>query len=310
MILAVTMNPAIDKVYSIDNFAVNKIFRPKAMTATAGGKGLNVARVARILGEKVVAAGLIGGGTGEFINNQLQKDGIISKFVPINGETRICINILDEKNGTSTEVLEPGPAVTSDEYRIFLERFGKIIIDCDVVTASGSLPRGVPAGFYRELIRIAKSMGKMFLLDTSGEYLKEGIKEGPFMVKPNHHELSQVIGQDISSKEDCIKALNYLREAGVNFPVITFGEKVCTAALPDGMYHFYAPPVKVVNAVGSGDSFIAGCAVALSRGKEPVDVIRLGMACGMANTQFFKTGMVSRELVDRFLECIRMEKWS
>jgi fructose-1-phosphate kinase PfkB-like protein len=76
------------------------------------------------------------------------------------------------------------------------------------------------------------------------------------------------------------------------------------------MYHFYAPPVKVVNAVGSGDSFIAGCAVALSRGKEPVDVIRLGMACGMANTQFFKTGMVSRELVDRFLECIRMEKWS
>ena len=78
-----------------------------------------MARVARILGEKVVAAGLIGGGTGEFINNQLQKDGIISKFVPINGETRICINILDEKIGTSTEVLEPGPAVTSDEYRIF-----------------------------------------------------------------------------------------------------------------------------------------------------------------------------------------------
>ncbi|MCM8899740.1 hypothetical protein KVG29_00690 [Caldicoprobacter algeriensis] len=81
------------------------------MTATAGGKWLNVARVAKILGEQVVATGLIGGATGQFIHNQVQDSGIISKFVPIEGETRICINIMDEKNVTSTEVLEPGPTV-------------------------------------------------------------------------------------------------------------------------------------------------------------------------------------------------------
>jgi len=310
VILAIAMNPAIDKVYAVDDFTVNKIFRAKSMAATAGGKGLNVARVARTLGETVMVSGFVGGSAGQFINNQLRKIGIISEFVQVDGETRTCINILDEKNGTSTEVLEPGPIIAPDEYRNFLQRFEGLLDDCDVITASGSLPQGVPASSYRELISIARTKGKKFILDTSGEYLREGIKEGPFMVKPNQHELSQVMGYNISSRDDCIRALKQLKKAGVCLPVATLGDKGCVAALHDGIYHFYSPPIKVVSPVGSGDAFVAGCAVALSRGREPVDVIKLGMACGMANTQFFETGMVSNELVDRFLKSIQIEIWS
>lgn len=310
MILAVTMNPAIDKVYAIDDFHVNGVFRPKAMTATAGGKGLNVARVARILGEQVMATGLIGGATGQFIHDQLQSMGIIDRFVPIKGETRICINIMDQKNAISTEILEPGPLVSEDEYKTFLERFDEMVTECDVVTASGSLPQGIPADFYRSLIAIAKEKGKKFILDTSGEYFKEGIKEGPFMVKPNHHELAQVMGYHLSSKEDYISALKTLKKSGVVFPVISMGDKGCVVALPDGkVYRFFSSPIRVVNSVGSGDAFVAGCAVMLSRAADPIDVIRMGMACGMANTQFFETGMVSAELVTKFLEYIQVEFW-
>jgi len=310
VILAITMNPAIDKVYAIDDFHVSGVFRPKAMTATAGGKGLNVARVAKILGEQVMATGFIGGATGQLIHRQVQESGIISKFIPIEGESRICINIMDEKNVTSTEILEPGPIVSEREYTTFLERFEEMVETCDVVTASGSLPQGVPVDFYRNLIRIAKKRGKKFILDTSGDYFKEGIKEGPFMVKPNQDELVQVVGCAFSTKDDYVFALRLLKENGVDFPVITLGAKGCVAAFPSGeVYHFFAPPIKVVNAVGSGDSFVAGCAVALSRGAEPLEVIKLGMACGMANTQFFKTGMVSRELVEKFLESIQFEFW-
>ena len=93
----------------------------------------------------------------------------------------------------------------------------------------------------------------------------------PYMIKPNQHELSQALGIKPSSKEDYIRALNRFKEIDICFPVITLGEKGCVAALPDGIYYFYAPPIKVVNVVGSGDSFVAGCAVALSRGMEPVD---------------------------------------
>jgi fructose-1-phosphate kinase PfkB-like protein len=101
-----------------------------------------------------------------------------------------------------------------------------------------------------------------------------------------------------------------LKDFGVEFPVITLGARGCVAALPDrGVYHFFAPPIKVVNTVGSGDSFVAGCAVALSWSKQPIEVIKLGMACGMANTQFFKTGMVSCELVEEFLGSIQVERW-
>jgi len=310
VILAVTMNPAIDKVYAIDDFHVSGVFRPKAMTATAGGKGLNVARVAKILGEQVMATGLIGGATGQFIHKQVQESGIISKFVPIEGETRICINIMDEKNVTSTEVLEPGPTVSEREYKTFLERFEEMVEGCDVVTASGSLPQGLPTDFYRSLIRITKRRGKKFILDTSGDYFKEGIKERPFMVKPNQDELARVVGHTFSTKEDYVAALKMLKETGIDFPVITLGAKGCVAAFPTGeVYRFFGPPLKVVNTVGSGDSFVAGCAVALSRDADPIDVIKLGMACGMANTQFFKTGMVSVELVEKFLESIRYESW-
>ena len=125
MILAITMNPAIDKVYAIDDFEVNQVFRPKAMTATAGGKGLNVARVAHILGEAVMATGFLGGSTGQFIHRKIEEMGLINRFVSIQGETRICINIMDEKNTTSTEVLEPGPTVSQEECALFIEQYEK-----------------------------------------------------------------------------------------------------------------------------------------------------------------------------------------
>jgi tagatose 6-phosphate kinase len=307
MILTVTMNPAIDKVYAIDDFCVNKVFRPKAMTATPGGKGLNVARVAYLLGEEVMATGLIGGNNGRTIHSQVEASGINSCFVPIEGESRICINIMDEKNTTSTEVLEPGPVISEDECREFIRRYTELVDTCRVVTASGSLPSGVQAPFYRELIRIAREKGRKFLLDTSGEALLEGIEEKPYMVKPNQDEIQKVTGRPPATLDDCKEALGFLLSKGVEVPVISMGMDGCAAAWEKEFFRFSAPPIQVVNTVGSGDSFIAGCAVAFNRGLEPMEAIKLGMACGMANTQFFKTGMISKELVERFLKEIRVE---
>ena len=136
MILAINMNPAIDKVYAVDDYRVGKVFRPRAMTATAGGKGLNVARVAHLLGEKVTVTGMIGGSTGRRIEEEMRKEGLDSRFVPIEGESRICINVMDEKNNTSTEILEPGPVVTAEEGEAFLARYRKLLEECSVVTAS------------------------------------------------------------------------------------------------------------------------------------------------------------------------------
>lgn len=308
MILTITMNPAIDKVYAIDDFQVNQVFRPKAMTATAGGKGLNVARVARILGEAVMATGFLGGSTGQFIHKQVEKMGVINRFIPIQGETRICINIMDEKNTTSTEILEPGPVVSREECNLFLEEYEKMLDSCDIVTASGSLPKGVPVDFYNMLIEIANTKGKKFILDTSGDYFKQGIQAKPYMVKPNKEELEKAVGSHFGTFHDYESVLMKLKEQGIQLPVVTLGKDGCIAALEDGIYRFFAPSVKVLNTVGSGDSFVAGCAVSLCRGKESFEAIKMGMACGIANTQFFETGMVSIELVDKFFNMIEIEK--
>lgn len=307
MILAITMNPAIDKVYSVNDYKIGGVFRPDSMTATAGGKGLNVARVSSILGEKVMATGLIGGSTGAFIDREVREQGIDSRFVSINGESRICIAVMDRKNNTSTEVLEPGPTVSEKDCSLFLEHYDRLLDSCNIVTASGSLPVGVPEDFYYTLIHMAKNKGKRFILDTSGISFKRGILGLPFMIKPNQEEIEKVLNKGLDSMSDKVRALLEFKEQGIELPCMTLGKNGAIAVLDKEVYHFYGPPIDVVNTIGSGDSFIAGCAVSLARGLDKIDVIKMGIACGMANTQFFKTGIVSIELVNKFLNVIKYE---
>lgn len=304
-ILSITLNPAIDKVYEIDDFRIGSVFRPHAMTATAGGKGLNVARVAFMLGEPVIATGFIGGGNGRFIEQKVNETGITAEFIPIQGESRICIAVMDQKNNTSTEVLEPGPIIAPEECEKFFRHYRQLLNDCAVIIASGSLPQGVPSDFYRKLIEIANSQNIRFILDTSGESLEQGIKSLPAMIKPNLEEMEKLIKFDLTTLDVQAAAVIMLRQRGIMMPCITLGKNGCIAGLPDGVYHFYGPSIDVVNTVGSGDSFVAGCAVGHARNMKPVEIIKLGMASGMANTQFFQTGMISLELVSQFYEQIQ-----
>lgn len=308
MILTITLNPAIDKVYEVEDFAVGKIFRPKAMTETAGGKGLNVARVVHLLGEPVMATGFLGGHNGRIIDSRVQAEGIISRFLEIKGETRICIAIIDQLNHTSTEILEKGPRIEVNDALAFLDHYDRLSEEGQIVTASGSLPVGLPEDYYRLLVEKAKSKNQLFLLDTSGIALKRAIPAKPYMVKPNLDEIQSLLNRELPDLTAQAEAVMQLKRAGITLPCLTLGANGALVALDNGVYHFSGPKIKVLNTVGSGDSFVAGCAVALQQGWEGKDVVRLGMACGMANTQFFQTGMVSRELVETYFGQITIEK--
>lgn len=307
MILTVTANPAIDRVYFIEDFQIGKVHRANRIKCSAGGKGLNVARVAHIIGCETAAMGFVGGYTGEFIKSEVEKQGIKNLFTEIKEETRTCVNI-SAPNGASGEILEAGPEVSAEERTRFIADYTSYIEDYDIVCVSGSLPRGLSSDFYAELCRIAKEKGKKIIIDTSGKTLEEILCAKPYMVKPNEDELSVLMNREIET-EDAIKdALFFLKEKGVEVPLLSLGKDGAAAMIDGCCYKFLTQPVKVVNAVGSGDSTVAGIAAGLDMGYSLEDAIKLGMATGTANTQFEQTGMVTKELVDKFFSQITVKK--
>jgi tagatose 6-phosphate kinase len=311
LLLTVTLNPAMDKVYEISGFTTNRVWRPQSVTATAGGKGLNVTRVAHLLGEEVIATGLVGGNNGRFIEDQLNRAGIANRFIRIKNESRTCITITDPQNQTSTEVLEPGPLITGREQANFLRTYQSLVAECSAVTASGSLPAGVPVDFYRELGGIAQRQGKKFILDTSGLALKTAISASAsllYMIKPNQEELEALLGRNLTRLDDQARVLLELKRKGLELPCVTLGKAGCLAVLEEGVFHFSTPSLPIINTVGSGDSFVAGCAAGLIRQLSPIKMITLGIACGMANTQFMETGRIERHMVEEFLEMVTVRK--
>ncbi len=308
MITTVTLNASIDKAYYMEGSIQNgTVMRVRAVHNSAGGKGLNVARAAHLCGEDVLATGLVGGFNGKYLEAMLDEDGVAHDFVHIAGETRSCINILDEAYG-STEYLEPGCHVTEQEKERFLERFPEIIKNSSVVTMSGSVPDGLPKDIYKDLITAAKKAGKQVILDTSGELLEKGLEAVPTIIKPNQDELELLFGEEISGREDIISRAKELYGRGIPYVVISLGGDGALMVCKDGVLRGIPPKVEAVNTVGCGDSMVGAMAAALHRGWEPEKMLRYAVAVATANALSPNTGDFEPEIIGKLLEEIKCER--
>ena len=308
MILTVTLNAAIDKRYVVDEFKPGCVNRVKECSYSAGGKGLNVARVAAIAGEEVLATGFVGGHAGNYIIDELKEQNIKSDFVHIKGESRSCINIYDEANQSQTEFLEPGPTLTEDDKKQMLLKYEQLIKECKLVAISGSVPRGADSSLYIKMIEIAKQYSKMVILDTSGMLLEDAIKAKPFMIKPNMDEIRMLTGRELKSFEELVQAAKQLHLSGIELVVISCGSLGSLIACEEGIYRAYAPKVSVVNTVGCGDSLVAGFAVGICRGMRLTDTIKLATAISAANAMCIETGYFKPEDVQKLLPRVNVEK--
>lgn len=309
MITTVTLNASIDKAYHMECSIENgTVMRVKAVHNSAGGKGLNVARVVHLCGEEVLATGLVGGYNGKYLEAMLTEDGIAHDFVHIDGETRSCINILDEKFG-STEYLEPGCHVTEEETRRFLERFPEIIKGSAVITMSGSVPAGVPEDIYKDMILAAKKAGKQVILDTSGKLLETGMQAKPTVVKPNRDELEALFHAKINSREDVLEKAKEIHGRGIPYVVISLGGEGALMVCESGAFQGIPPKVEAVNTVGCGDSMVGAMAVGFGRKWEPEKVLRYAVAVAGANALSPNTGDFEpavREQLFQKVEVIRL----
>lgn len=307
MITTVTLNAAIDKTYLLPTFELGRVSRATSVLADAGGKGLNVARVAHLLGQPVTATGFVGGNNGEFICNELDRQGIAHDFVRVNEESRLCLNIIDQTHHRSTELLEPGPVITGEQLEEMKGRVKELAARSTIMAFSGSIPKGVPTSVYADLIAIAREQRATVFLDTSGDALVEGIQAHPHLIKPNEHEVERLIGKKLERESDLYDSIHQLMASGIEIVIVSLGAAGSLVGAGGQLYRVTAPKLDPVNTVGCGDSFIGGMAVAMRQGLPLIECLKLATAAGSANALTERAGVIRLDDVSRFLEVVEVQ---
>lgn len=308
MITTVTLNPSIDKLYIINQLMPGQVMRVQQCTNTAGGKGLNVARVASIAGQAAMAMGFAGGHNGRYLLALLGQAGIAANFVFVKGETRSCINIRDEATGNHTELLEPGLAVGEENLESFMQKFEQALAQSSIIAISGSVPEGTPANYYKQLILKAKAKGLPVLLDSSGQLLASAAAAGPHMIKPNKDELPALLGAKANTRQELIQAGKKLHGGGIANVVFSLGGEGALLVCAQGVFFASPPKVKTANTVGCGDSMVAGFAVAMRKKQAPEEMLRFATAIAAANAVSIPTGYFETADLEKFLPQVFVQK--
>lgn len=310
-ILTLTLNPAIDVRYNISNMEVGEVNRISKLEKKAGGKGINVSRVIKDLGgENLLATGIVGGFTGKLFLSKLNKDNIKNNFLETENETRTCIALIEENREGITEFLEAG--LGSEEiFENFLKKYINILDaeKINIVCASGSLLKGLPKNSYNILIKEAKKRNIKFILDTSGTALENGIKEKPFLIKPNKEELEDMLNIKFNNLDEIIEAGKNFIKNGVENIMITLGGDGALLITQDKIFRATFPKVEIKNTVGSGDSTIAGMAYGLSCDKDIKECFRLAIACGTTNAMLDTTGNIDKNILEEILPKIEIKEY-
>jgi tagatose 6-phosphate kinase len=307
-ITTVTLNAAIDKTYYLSELAKGKVMRATRVMATAGGKGVNVARVLRQLGHgEVTATGFVGGYNGRFIAEQVRELGIAEEFVNVPGESRLCLNFIDRADGSSTEVLEPGPDLLPEQAQQMKGKLGSLAAQSRLVIFSGSIPQGLPSDLYADLIKIASSSGAEVFLDTSGAALSHGLEAGPQLIKPNEDEIRPWMSG--TGEQATAKAITRLMRKGLSHVVVTLGADGALAGIRGNLYRVRSPKMEVVNTVGCGDAFVAGFAYGHVQDWAPEQCLRHAAAAGCANALSPIAGDLRASDHEQFVRQVQVEQW-
>ncbi|HKF80361.1 MAG TPA: 1-phosphofructokinase family hexose kinase [Thermoleophilaceae bacterium] len=312
MIITVTLNAAIDRTLAVPNFRLGRRHRATEQTAMAGGKGVNVARALKALGQPVIATGVAGGPTGTRIIAHLTEEAILNDFVRIREESRTSTAVVDPTSGEQTEINERGPAVSEAELELFVDKLLYLAKGAAVCVFAGSLPSGVDSALYARLTDELRKLDVTTVLDSEGEPLRLATRASPEVVSPNELEAEELVGHEFADEEDRRTALGEMAELGAREALLTLSDG-CFALLREDhasaptLYRATLEPLEPVSAVGSGDAFLAGFVSARYGDKPAEECLRFAVACGAESTQHFGAGVLDPREVERLLPEVRVE---
>jgi 1-phosphofructokinase/tagatose 6-phosphate kinase len=295
MIITVTLNAAIDKSLSVPNFRLGRRHRTVEQRTIAGGKGVNIARTLKALGQPVIATGFAGGATGTHIVEQLTEESILNDFVRIREESRTNTSVLDPTNGQQTEINERGPSVSEREVELFRDKLLYLARGAAIVVFAGSLPPGVEPDIYAALIGELEGMDVTTVIDTDGEPLRQAVRAEPDVVSPNMLEAEELVGHEFAGEAERSLVVREIAALGAREAIMTLPDGCFAQVLVDGqprLKRARIEPREPIAKSGSGDAFLAGYLAARYEGRAPDQCLRFGVACGAESTGRLGAGLI------------------
>ena len=311
MIITVTLNAALDKTLEVPSFTPGRRHRTVDHKTMPGGKGVNIARAIKRLGQPVIATGLAGGATGSRIVEALNDEAILNSFIRIREESRTNTAVLDPTTGLHTEINERGPAVSGQELELFKEKLLYLARGASICVFAGSLPRGVDADAYASMIRGVRKLGVTTIIDTEGEPLRIAVRAEPDVVSPNELEAEELVGYEFNDGHDRAQAVAEIARMGASEAIMTVADGCYAQVLVDGaptLYRIQIGPLEARSPIGSGDAFLAGFVASRYAGRDPVECLRFGVACGAESTQHIGAGILEPGKVERLLDGVTAER--
>jgi 1-phosphofructokinase family hexose kinase len=304
MIITVTLNAAIDKSLVVPNFRLGRRHRTVEQRTMAGGKGVNIARTLKALGQPVIATGFAGGATGTHIVEQLTEESILNDFVRIREESRTNTSVLDPTTGEQTEINERGPAVSEREVELFQDKLLYLARGAAIVVFAGSLPRGVEADLYASLVKDLQRLDVVVVVDTDGEPLRQAVRAEPDVISPNVLEAEELVGHEFSTEEERLLSVAEIAALGPREVIVTLPDGCAAQILVDGQRRLKRARIEFREPTGkrgSGDAFLAGYLAARYEGRAPDQCLRFGVACGAESTVRLGAGLIDAREARRLM---------
>ena len=300
MIYTVTFNPSLDYIISMNVFEIGKTNRTTKEQILAGGKGINVSTVLKNLGIDNAALGFVAGFTGNEIERMAKESGIICDFITLKeGNSRINVKM---KDYDGTEINGMGPVIDECAVKQLKEQLRKLE-QGDILVLAGSIPSCISDSIYRDIMAELKDKGIDFVVDATKELLLNVLEFQPFLIKPNNHELGEIFGVELVTRESVVPYAKKLQEMGArNVLVSMAGQGAVLLDENQNVYSIQAPKGTLVNAVGAGDSMVAGFIAGWTEKADYYHAFKMGVSAGSASA--FSELLATKEEIHKVYECI------
>lgn len=308
MIYTLTLNPAVDRELTVPALEFDSVLRATESRVDFGGKGFNVSRLLKGLGAASTAVGFLGGRAGELLQDGLKNLGIGTDFVWVAGETRTNVSIVTQSHDHYIKANEKGPLVEEAKQKELLDKIDSLAQRGDWWVLAGSLPPGVGDDFYARIVSLLNRHEAQAILDASGESLRLGCMETPYLVKPNGEEARILTGLPMDTPTETAAAAAEIRSLGARNVVISMGKAGALLHSPDGTWLTHSPKIQEKNPIGAGDSMVGGLVWALTQGIALKEALGWGVASGAATASLPGTEVGSRPLIDELFSQVRYER--